>query len=92
MYYILDSNIWIDLAQGKLACADLIRKPTAKVVLAPLMIVEVVRGIIKGGERYFLQNRAMIGCMAQISRFSCMLFLSVRGFSDSTQDRTATRD
>ena len=51
--------------QGKLACTDLIGKPRAKVVLAPFMITELVRGIVKGGERYFLQNRAMIGCMAQ---------------------------
>lgn len=64
MYYILDSNIWIDVAQGKLACADLTGNPTKKIVLAPFMITELVRGIVKGGEAYFLQNRSMIACMA----------------------------
>src|SRR5947209_6999054 len=64
VYYIVDTNIWIDVAQGKLACSDLTRKPTARVVLAPFMIVELVWGIVKGGEHYFHQNRSMIGCMA----------------------------
>ena len=64
MYYIIDSNIWIDVSQGKLACKDVTGKPNVKVVLAPLMIIELVRGIIKGGESYFPRNRSMIQCMA----------------------------
>jgi hypothetical protein len=63
MYYILDSNIWIDVAQGKLQCTDVIGKPNARVALAPFMITELVRGIVKGGEPYFLRNRSMIECM-----------------------------
>ncbi len=65
MYYIMDTNIWIDVAQGKLSCADLTAKPAARVVLAPFMIVELVRGVVKGGEPHFLQNRSMIECMTQ---------------------------
>jgi len=65
VYYIMDTNIWIDLAQGKLSCADLTGKTTAGAVVAPFMIVELVRGIVKGGEPRFLQNRAMIECMAR---------------------------
>ena len=64
MYYIIDSNIWIDVGQEKLACKNVTGKPNVKVVLAPLMIIELVRGIIKGGESYFPRNRSMIQCMA----------------------------
>jgi hypothetical protein len=63
MYYIPDSNIWIDLSQGKISCNDLLGKTQVKVVVAPLMIVELVRGTIRGGEQHFQQNRAMFGCM-----------------------------
>jgi hypothetical protein len=64
MYYIIDSNIWIDLGQGNLACNDVTGKPGVQVVVAPLMIIELVRGIVKGGKPYFSQNRSMIKCMA----------------------------
>ena len=64
MYYIIDSNIWIDAGQGKLGCNDLIGKPGIKVALAPLVIIELVRGVVKGGESRFLRNRLMIECMA----------------------------
>jgi hypothetical protein len=63
MYYIPDSNIWIDLSQGKISCNDLLGKAQLKVVVAPLMIVELVRGTIRGGEQHFQQNRAMFSCM-----------------------------
>jgi hypothetical protein len=63
MYYILDSNIWIDLSQGKISCNDLLGKTAVKVVVAPLMIVELVRGTIRGGEQHFQKNRAMFSCM-----------------------------
>jgi len=63
MYYILDSNIWIDVSQGKISCNDLLGKTTVKVVVAPLMIVELMRGTIRGGEQHFKKNRAMFGCM-----------------------------
>lgn len=64
MYYIVDSNIWIDVAQGNLACNDVIGKTGVRVVLAPLMIIELVRGILKGGKSHFQENRLMIKCMA----------------------------
>jgi len=62
-FYILDSNIWIDLSQGKIACSDVTGRPSVRVVLAPFMINELMRGIVKGGETYFPQNRKMVKCM-----------------------------
>jgi hypothetical protein len=64
VHYILDSNIWIDVAQGKLDCADVVGKSTRNVVIAPFMLTELVRGIVKGGERHFSRNKSMIACMA----------------------------
>jgi hypothetical protein len=64
VHYIFDSNIWIDLAQGKVACPEVTGKPTRKVVIAPFMLTELVSGIVRGGERYFPQNKSMIACMA----------------------------
>jgi hypothetical protein len=64
LYYILDSNIWVDLSQGKFLCSDLRGETAAEVVVAPFMIIELVRGMVKGGDRYYLANRAMFECMA----------------------------
>jgi hypothetical protein len=38
-----------DAAQGKLTCGDLTGTATRKVVVAPFMLTELVRGIVKGG-------------------------------------------
>lgn len=65
MYYIIDTNIWIDLSRGKLACKDLMGRKGVRVVLAPMVITELVRGIVKGSESQFLRNRSMIECMAR---------------------------
>jgi len=63
-FYILDSNIWIDLSQGKIACSDITGRTTVKVALAPFTLTELMRGIVKGGETYFQRNRSMVKCMA----------------------------
>jgi hypothetical protein len=67
MYYIIDSNIWIDVAQGKLACRTLF-KPEIELALAPLMITELIHGVVRGGEARFTTNKAMFECMAQTAR------------------------
>jgi hypothetical protein len=66
MYYILDSNIWIDLEQGRLTCNNLTGRKTVKVVVAPFMIIELVRATVKGGEQYFLEKKPMFECMANL--------------------------
>src|SRR5262245_33185612 len=63
-YYILDSNIWIDLSHGKIRCEDIVGRSGIRVVLAPFAITELMRGIVKGGQTYFSQNRKMVRCMA----------------------------
>jgi len=63
--YILDTNIWADLSRKRLSCDDLRGKPGIHVALAPLAIIELVGGIVRGGEFRFAGNKAMVECMAQ---------------------------
>jgi hypothetical protein len=65
MYYILDTNIWVDVGQGLLSCSKL-KKPGVEIALAPLMIIELVWGVVKGGESRFSANRALFDCMARV--------------------------
>ena len=65
MYYILDSNVWIELARGTIDCADVVRGPEAEVKQAPFVITELVRGIIKGGKSFFARNKKMVECMSR---------------------------
>jgi hypothetical protein len=62
-YYIMDTNIWVDVTQGKIACNDLSGKAGAVVVVAPFMIFELMRATVRGGEKYFLGDRKMFECM-----------------------------
>jgi hypothetical protein len=64
MYYILDSNIWIDVEQRIISCADLTARDGIEVVVAPFMITELVHGLTKGGERFFAAKKLMFECMA----------------------------
>ncbi len=65
MYYIADSNIWVDVTQGKISCSDLRGKPGVNVVVAPFMIVELMRSTVRGGEKYFSGDKAMFQCMSK---------------------------
>jgi hypothetical protein len=66
MYYILDTNIWIDIAQGKIHYSDL-KTPSKEMAIAPSILIELVRGVVKGGEARFGQNKRLFECMAQVS-------------------------
>jgi hypothetical protein len=66
MYYIIDTNIWIDVAQGKIDCTKF-KKPGIELAIAPMMLTELVRGVVKGGESKFPRNRALFDCMAQVA-------------------------
>jgi hypothetical protein len=66
VYYILDTNIWVDVNRGKVACDDL-RKPGLEVALAPLMVVELMMGVVRGGEALFPLNRTLFECMARVT-------------------------
>jgi hypothetical protein len=64
MYYILDSNIWIEVEKGTISCADL-TLDGVEVAVAPLMLTELVRGLTKGGEKFFVAKKPMFECMAK---------------------------
>jgi hypothetical protein len=66
MYYIMDTNIWVDVTQGKIPCNDLSGKVGAVVVVAPFMIVELMRATVRGGEKYFVGDRKMFECMERL--------------------------
>jgi hypothetical protein len=65
MYYIPDTNIWVDVTQGKISCADLSSKTGIRVVVAPFMIVELMRATVRSRGKYFLGDQTMFQCMAQ---------------------------
>jgi len=65
LYYILDTNIWVDVTQGKIPCSDLAGKDHLLVVVAPFMIVELMKSTVKSGERFFLKDQSMFTCIAK---------------------------
>jgi hypothetical protein len=65
MYYILDTNIWVDAGKGVVRCDDL-KKKDLEVALAPFSITELVRGVVKGGEKWFAENKSTFDCMARV--------------------------
>ncbi len=65
MRYIFDTNIWANVSRKRLSCDDLRGKAGVQIALAPLAIVELVRGVVRGGEFRFAANRAMVECMAR---------------------------
>lgn len=66
MYYIMDTNTWVDVTQGKISCSDLSGKAGTRVVVAPFMIVELMKATVKAGEKYFLGDRKMYQCMDKL--------------------------
>jgi hypothetical protein len=65
MRYIMDTNIWVDVRRGSVTCGELRRKTDIGIALAPPVIIELVRGVIKGGGQNFSQDQALFRCMAQ---------------------------
>jgi len=63
MKYVFDTNLWVDVSRGVLSCRDLQAPPGSSVVLSPLVIIELVNGVVQGGEEKFTQNRSMVRCM-----------------------------
>jgi predicted nucleic acid-binding protein len=58
MYYILDTNIWIEIARGNIACGDLTQNPASTVVVAPFTIIELIRGTVRNGGRFSPRTRS----------------------------------
>lgn len=65
MYYIIDTNIWIDVSRGKLACEDITGKAAVRVALAPPVIIELVRGVMKSKGERFEGDHRLFRCMTQ---------------------------
>jgi len=61
----MDTNVWIDVRRGSVTCAELRRKAGINIVLAPPVIIELVRGVIKGNGQYFSQDQSLFRCMTQ---------------------------
>lgn len=65
MRYIVDTNLWIDVSRGTLSCTDLKGKSGINVVLAPPVIIELVRGVVKSAGEHFPRSRSLFRCMTQ---------------------------
>jgi predicted nucleic acid-binding protein len=65
MYYVLDTNIWLDLTRGKVLCADLSNKAHIKVVVAPFVIMELMKETVKHKGKYFENDKSVFQCMAK---------------------------
>jgi hypothetical protein len=64
MFYIFDTNIWIDLSRGTLSCEELVGRAGLPIALAPFIINEFMKGLVTGGEGPFERNREAVKCMA----------------------------
>jgi hypothetical protein len=65
MYYIMDTNIWVEVIQGTISCDQLCAKPHLRVVVAPFMIVELMKATVKNKGKYFVSDQKMFRCMAK---------------------------
>jgi hypothetical protein len=61
----MDTNIWVEVTQGTISCDDLAEKAGTRVVVAPFMIVELMKATAKSVEQFFLNDRSTFQCMAK---------------------------
>jgi hypothetical protein len=64
VYYIFDTNIWIDLSRREVRCEDLLGKAGLTVALAPFIINEFIKGVVAGRGNRFESDRSAIECLA----------------------------
>ncbi|HKV23282.1 MAG TPA: hypothetical protein VJN93_01705 [Candidatus Acidoferrum sp.] len=65
MYYIADTNVWTAVTQGKISCKDLSGEAGARVLVAPFMIIELMKSTAKSGTKYFAADQQMFQCMTK---------------------------
>ena len=65
MYYVLGTNIWLDLTRGKVSCADLSSEAPTQVVVAPFVIMELMKETVKHKGKYFDNDKRVFQCMAK---------------------------
>ena len=59
MYYISDTNVWTAVTQRKISCNELSGKAGIRVLVAPFMIIELMKSTAKSGEKYFVADQKM---------------------------------
>jgi hypothetical protein len=64
MRYVLDTNVWVQLAQGKVSCAALTQRASRQAVVAPFAIMELMKESVKYESKYFENDRRVYECMA----------------------------
>lgn len=64
--YVLDTNVWVQLAQAKISCAALTQRPNRESVVAPFVIMELMKESVKHEGRYFENDRRVFECMAAL--------------------------
>lgn len=62
-YYVLDTNIWLDLRRGKVSCYELSSR--AQVVVEPFVIMELMKETVKHKGKYFESDKRVFQCMSQ---------------------------
>ncbi len=62
--YIFDTNVWVDVSRKALPCDELRPRGGLNSVISPLVVTELMWGIVKGGEAKFSDNQSMVRCMA----------------------------
>jgi hypothetical protein len=65
MYYVLDTNIWLDLTRGKVSCTELSSKAHIQIVVAPFVIMELMKETVKHKGKYFDNDKRVFQCMAE---------------------------
>jgi hypothetical protein len=65
MYYVLDTNIWLDLTRGKVSCSELSSKAHIQVVVAPFVIMELMKETVKHKGKYFDNDKRVFQCIAK---------------------------
>ena len=58
MYYVLDTNIWLELTRGKVTCEQL-SKAHLEVVVAPFVIMELMKETVKQKGKYFANDKSV---------------------------------
>ena len=62
---ILDTNVWIDLGRRRVSFDDLVaaqRQAEWEYLLAPPVLIELFRGLIRGEGQHFNSNKYIIQC------------------------------
>lgn len=66
MYYILDTNIWVELAQGKISCANITGRAQLQAVVPPFAIIELMKETVKHKDKFFANDKRVFECVSKV--------------------------